>query len=160
VGVELEHGLVEEGLSERVTALTEKSIGRCMELVLQVGEVDVGFVVLEVVLVNLMGGLIIQILERVDLGGVVEQLLVVLRAVEIKGVVVAGLGRLAAVCIPGARYPFFVLLDVLGIETGQLGSMLSINPMRTAEAFQRIGILLNVVALDTDLAFGADEVIP
>jgi len=108
-----------------------------------------------------MGGLIIQIFERVDLGGVVEQPFVVLRAVEIEGVVVAaGLGRLAVVCIPGARYPFLVLLDVLGIETWKLGSALSIDPVRTTEAFQRIGILLNVVALNADLAFGADEVIP
>jgi hypothetical protein len=44
MGVELENGLVEESLSERVTAVTEKSIGRCMELVLQVGKVDVGLV--------------------------------------------------------------------------------------------------------------------
>lgn len=43
------------GLSKRVTSLTEQGIGWCMELVLEIGEIDVGLVVGEVVLSNFMG---------------------------------------------------------------------------------------------------------
>ena len=63
------------------------------------------------------------------------------------------------VYIPGSRNSFFVLCDILGIETGQLGGMFSINSVRTAEAFQGIGILLNIVALNADVAPGANEVV-
>lgn len=158
VGVELEDGLVEEGLSKWVTALTEQGISRCVELVLQIRQVHVALVVRDVVLGNFMGRLIIEILKRVDLRGVVEQILAVLAAVEIEGVVVS-FGLLAVVYIAGSRNSFFVLRDILGIETGQLGGMFSINSVRTAEAFQGIGILLNIVALNADFAPGANEVV-
>ncbi|MBL8071988.1 MAG: hypothetical protein JNM35_12930 [Nitrospira sp.] len=158
MGVELEDGLVEEGLSKWVTALTEQGISRCVELVLQIRQVHVALVVRDVVLGNFMGRLIIEILKRVDLRGVVEQILAVLAAVEIEGVVVS-FGLLAVVYIAGSRNSFFVLRDILGIETGQLGGMFSINSVRTAEAFQGIGILPNIVALNADFAPGANEVV-
>ena len=68
-----------------------------------------------------MGRLIIQILKRVDLRGVVEQILVVLAAVEIEGVVVARLRPAGRGLHTRLALPFFVLLDILGIGTGQLG---------------------------------------
>ena len=158
MGVELEDGLVEEGLSKWVTAPTEQGISRCVELVLQIRQVHVALVVRDVVLGNFMGRLIIEILKRVDLRGVVEQILAVLAAVEIEGrrrfgLLACGLhSRLAQLVLRSARYPRHRDRAARG--------MFSINSVRTAEAFQGIGILPNIVALNADFAPGANEVVP
>jgi len=50
--------------------------------------------------------------------------------------------------------------NILGIKTGHSNCVFSIDSMRATEAFERVSILLNIVALDGDMAPGTGECLP
>ncbi len=84
LGIKFENSLVQERLTKRMTSLTKECIGRGMKPVLQIGNIHLGVIGREIVLINLMRGFIFKIVRGAELDCVVTEVFASMGTVEIE----------------------------------------------------------------------------